>query len=67
MVKGQVIMKTRIDKYNNDNVDYIPKRTRKNEQLYEEIKDSELENLSIGLNAKVIGDNPKEMDIDKIH
>ena len=38
-------MKTRIDKYNNDNVDYTPKRTRKNEQLYEEIKDSELENL----------------------
>ena len=59
-------MKTRIDKYNNDNVDYIPKRTRKNEQLYEEIKDSELENLSIGLNAKVIGDSSAQMDIDKI-
>ena len=59
-------MKTRIDKYNNDNIDFIPKRTRKNEQLYEEIKDSELENLSIGLNAKVIGDNPNQMDIDKI-
>ena len=59
-------MKTRIDKYNNDNVDFIPKRTRKNEQLYEEIKDSELENLSIGLNAKVIGDSSAQMDIDKI-
>ena len=55
-------MKTRIEKYNNDNVDYIPKRTHKNEQLYEEIK----ENLSIGLNANVIGDSSKEMDIDKI-
>ena len=66
MMKGQVIMKTRIDKYNNDNVDFIPKRTRKNEQLYEEIKDSELENLSIGLNAKVIGDSSAQMDIDKI-
>ena len=59
-------MKTRIEKYNNDNVDYIPKRTHKNEQLYEEIKDSELENLSIGINAKVIGDSSNQMDIDKI-
>ncbi len=58
-------MKTRIEKYN-DNVDYIPKRTRKNESLYEEIKDSELENFSIGINAKVIGDSKGQMDIDKI-
>ncbi len=59
-------MKTRVEKYNDDNVDFVPKRTRKNEQLYREIKDSELENLSIGLNAKVIGDNSNQMDIDKI-
>ena len=59
-------MKTRFEKYNDDNVDYIPKRTRKNEQLYEEIKDSELENFSIGMNAKVIGESPNQMDIDKI-
>ena len=59
-------MKTRIEKYNNDNIDYVPKRTRKNEQLYEEIKDSELENLSIGINAKVIGESSNQMDIDKI-
>ena len=59
-------MKTRVEKYKNDNENYIPKRTRKNEQLYEEIKDSELENFSIGMNAKVIGENPNQIDIDKI-
>lgn len=59
-------MKTRVEKYKNDNENYVPKRTRKNEQLYEEIKDSELENFSIGMNAKVIGENPNQIDIDKI-
>ena len=59
-------MKTRVEKYNSDNDNYIPKRTKKNEQLYEEIKDSELENFSIGMNEKVIGDNSNHMDIDKI-
>ena len=53
-------MKTRAEKYNSDNDNYIPKRTKKNEQLYEEIKDSELENFSIGMNEKVIGDNTRE-------
>ena len=59
-------MKTRSEKYTNDNENYAPKRIHKNEQLYEEIKGSELENLSIGSNAKVIGDNLNQIDINKI-
>ncbi len=59
-------MKARVEKYYNDNENYVPRRTKKNEQLYEEIKDTELENLSIGSNAKVIGDHQNQIDIDKI-
>lgn len=59
-------MKARVEKYYNDNENYVPRRTKKNEQLYEEIKDTELENLSIGSNAKVLGDHQNQIDIDKI-
>lgn len=59
-------MKTRVDKYINDNDNFAPKRTKKNMQLYEDMKDAELENLSIGSNAKVIGENPNQIDIGKI-
>ncbi len=59
-------MKMRVEKYNNDNGNYLPKRTKKNVDLYEDIKNSELENLSIGSNARVIGENDAHIDIDKI-
>ena len=59
-------MKTRTERYTNDNTNYIPKRTKKNVSLYDEIKNQELENFSIGSNAMVIGDNPNQIDIDKI-
>ncbi len=57
-------MKTRTEKYLDDNVNFAPRRTKRNEQLYEDIKDAELDNFSIGSNAKVIGEN--QMDINKI-
>jgi len=59
-------MKTRVDKYFDDNTSFAPKRTAKNTELYEEIKNSELDNFNIGSNAKVIADNPSQIDIDKI-
>ncbi len=58
-------MKARIEKYHDDKGDYLPKRTRKNEHLYEEIKEAKLDNLSIGSNAKVIAEQ-NQIDIDKI-
>lgn len=58
-------MRTRLDKYLNE-TDDAPKRTKKNNELYEEIKHSEISNLHIGSNAKVIGDNKSQIDIDKL-
>ena len=54
-----------MDKYLNE-TDDAPKRTKKNNELYEEIKHSEISNLHIGSNAKVIGDNKSQIDIDKL-
>ena len=42
------------------------KERKKNNELYEEIKHSEISNLHIGSNAKVIGDNKSQIDIDKL-
>lgn len=64
-MKGYQNMRTRLDKYMND-TDDAPKRTRKNNELYEEIKHSEISNFNIGSNAKVIGENKNQIDIDKL-
>ena len=65
IMKGYQNMRTRLDKYMND-TDDAPKRTRKNNELYEEIKHSEISNFNIGSNAKVIGENKNQIDIDKL-
>jgi len=59
-------MKTRVDKYSQESFVPAPKRVSKNTNLYEEIKNSDLENFNIGSNAKVIGENDSHMNIDKI-
>ncbi len=59
-------MKTRINKYYDDTPSFAPRRTAKNNELYEEIKKSELENFDIGSNAKVIGSNESQIDINKL-
>ena len=64
-MKGYQSMRTRLDKYIND-TDDAPKRTKKNNELYEEIKHSEISNFNIGSNAKVIGENKNQIDIDKL-
>lgn len=59
-------MKTRVDKNLNESEQYFPRRVSKNTQLYEEIKNSDLDNLEVTTNAKVIGDNNAQIDINKI-
>lgn len=59
-------MKTRVAKYSEENTNFVPRRTSKNTELYEEIKNSEIKNFSIGSNAKVIGDNEAHINVDKI-
>lgn len=59
-------MKTRINKYYDDTPSFAPRRTAKNNELYEEIKKSEIENFDIGSNAKVIGNNEAQIDINKL-
>ncbi len=58
-------MKTRIDKYGEDE-SFPPKRVSKNTELYEEIKNCELDSFDIGSNAKVIADSNNQIDIDKL-
>lgn len=64
-MKGYQVMRTRLDKYMSD-TDDAPKRTKKNNELYEEIKHSEISNFNLGSNAKVIGENKNQIDIDKL-
>ncbi len=59
-------MKTRVDKYESLSEGYAPKRVSKNTSLYEEIKNSDLNNFNIESNAKVIGENDSQIDINKI-
>lgn len=59
-------MKTRINKYYDETPSFAPRRTAKNNELYEEIKQSEIENFDIGSNAKILGDNESQIDINKL-
>ena len=59
-------MKTRINKYYDETPSFAPRRTAKNNELYEEIKQSEIDNFDIGSNAKVIGNNESQIDINKL-
>ncbi len=73
-------MSSRMDKYNNYRNDvesedknerfYKPSsfesRAKKNEDLYQEINHEEYENINLTSNAHVIGDNNKNIDIEKI-
>lgn len=64
--KGYIFMKTRVDKYIEDTENFAPRRVSKNTNLYEEIKQGELETFNIGSNAKVIGEHDQQIDLDKI-
>lgn len=58
-------MSSRMDKYY-DNNEFVGSRTKKNERLYQEINESDLNNINITSNAHVIGDNESSIDINKI-
>ena len=59
-------MMTRVDRSYDEPTDFIPKRVAKNRNLYDEMKNTDLDNFDIASNAKVIGDNNSQIDIDKI-
>ncbi len=62
-------MSSRMDKYyENSNQTEISAntRTKKNEQLYQQISNSDLEDINLSSNAHVIGENDNNMDINKI-
>lgn len=72
-------MSSRMDKYNrasNDtdyNYDYsyncmssYGSRSRKNEELYQEMNHDELTEINLASNARVIGENNKNIDVEKI-
>ena len=65
IMKGYHSMKTRVDKYFSD-IEEAPKRVSKNNELYESIKSSEISNFDVGTNARVIGENDSQMNVDKI-
>ena len=54
MMKGWLLMKSRMEKYYDENEQYIQKRTNRNSELYKEINNSELSDYNITSNAKVI-------------
>lgn len=56
-------MDTRINKYNESK---DMSRVSKNEKLYEQINSNELDNFSVRSNATVIGNQEREIDIEKI-
>lgn len=58
-------MSSRMDRYYENN-EVVGSRTKRNEQLYQEINHSDLEDINLSSNAHVIGDNDNNIDINKI-
>lgn len=50
-------MKSRMEKYYDENETYVQKRTSKNSNLYKEINNSDINDFNLTSNAKVIGEN----------
>ena len=69
-------MGSRMDKYyyedltgkkvNNDNNEVVTSRTKKNQELYKEVSNLELENFDLNSNVSVIGNSSKNIDIDQV-
>lgn len=67
MMKGWLLMKSRMEKYYDENEQYIQKRTNRNSELYKEINNSELSDYNITSNAKVIGENESNsVNVDRL-
>ena len=59
-------MKTRMEKYYDEENNNIALRQRKNEKLYENINDYEVDDYKIEANATVLDNNAKNIDVEKI-
>lgn len=60
-------MKSRMEKYYDENEQYIQKRTSRNSELYKEINNSELNEFNLNSNAKVIGENnSNSVNVDRL-
>lgn len=59
-------MKTRMEKYYDEENNNIALREQKNEKLYENINDYEVEDYKIEANATVLDNNAKNIDVEKI-
>lgn len=58
----------RMEKYGkeNDNTEFVPKRSVKNEDLYKNIDSEDLDNFRIESNARVIGESDSNIDVERI-
>lgn len=60
-------MKSRMEKYYDEDTKYIQKRTNRNSNLYKEMSQTELTDFNINNNAKVIGENESNyVNVDKL-
>ena len=59
-------MKTRMEKYYDEENNNIALRQRKNERLYENINDYEVDDYKIEANATVLDNNAQNIDVEKI-
>lgn len=58
-------MNSRVEKYYDKNIE-VGSRTARNTELYKEINKTELENFEVRSNARVIGNNRGNIDVEKI-
>ena len=56
-------MESRANKYNEDG---LMSRTKKNENLYENVNDTEIDSFDINSNTTILGNNNSTIDIDKL-
>ena len=60
-------MNSRYERYNSDEIDNNTiSRTKKNQDIYESLKDSDFYNIKTNNNIKIIDDSPKEINVEKI-
>lgn len=59
-------MKTRMEKYYDNNEELIGSRSKRNEELYKEINKSEIEKFEINSNATVLASNGRNIDVEQI-
>ena len=65
-MKDRGVMKTRMEKYYDEENNNIALREKKNKSLYENIDDYEVEDYKIEANATVLDNNAKNIDVEKI-